>query len=77
MSLFENYCNYAFHPNVAQNNLIVDRVIRFKVIDDSEHNFKISFGEVGNRKNDRIVWDYYQKNIDMTEFDSEWPRREA
>lgn len=74
---FQNYCNYAFHPNVAQNNLIIDRVIRFKVIDDSEYNFKISFGEVGNRKNDRIIWDYYKKNIDMTEFDTEWPRCEA
>lgn len=50
----QNYCNYAFHPNVAQNNLVIDRVIRFKVTSDDDEELKVIYGEVGNRKNDRI-----------------------
>jgi len=57
----QNYCNYAFHPNVASNNLIIDRVIRFKVISYENGQPEVVFGEVGNRKNDRINWGHYDK----------------
>lgn len=68
----QNYCNFAFHPNVAQNNLIIDRVIRFKIVSDTEENLKVVYGEVGNRRNDRLKWDHYEKNPEIIEFDSEW-----
>jgi hypothetical protein len=64
----QNYCNYAFHPNVASNNLVIDRVIRFKIMSFENGKPIVKFGEVGNRKNDRINWGHYE-NIELNEFE--------
>lgn len=49
------YCNMAFHPNTVVENLRLEKVVQFKVIDVEKSIMKLGT-LVGHVENSRIVW---------------------
>lgn len=50
----DKFCNMAFHPNSALENLRLEKVIRFKIKDIQ--NGHLGLGDVGHIINSKIVW---------------------
>lgn len=49
-------CNMAFHPNVVNNSMRFEKVIRFKVISIEGHDLTMSTGRVGELVKNNIKW---------------------
>ncbi len=49
-------CNLAFHPNTIDSCLSFIKVIRFKILDINNDNFKIGTGRVGELIDNKIIW---------------------
>jgi len=48
--------NMAFHPNVVNQYMKFEKVIRFKVNNFDEYNINLSVGKVGEMKQNNIIW---------------------
>lgn len=52
-----NTCNMAFHPNFVYNNLILEKIISFKIIDTFNGQIKFNLSEkVGFFVNNKLHW---------------------
>jgi hypothetical protein len=59
------YCNFAFHPNVVDQFLQLEKVIPF-VVKELHPNFRYTAGQVGSLKHTAIYWN---KNVKMEDID--------
>ena len=50
------YCNMAFHPNSVDNNLKLERIIKFKIQDIQNDKIRYSAGHIGEVENSKISW---------------------
>lgn len=55
-------CNLAFHPNTVDSCLSFVKVIRFKIIDAKNNSFVVGTGQVGELKDNKIVWRDAEEN---------------
>jgi len=53
---FQDYTNFAIHPNAVNNHLVCTKVIRFKVIEDFGTYLRLSLKSTGHLINDRFNW---------------------
>ncbi|WP_010179668.1 hypothetical protein [Aquimarina agarilytica] len=49
-------CNMAFHPNSVNENLILEKIIKFKIVDKKDKQFKFQLGKVGHYENTKLIW---------------------
>jgi len=50
-------CNLAFHPNSVNENLDLEKIIKFKIIDKHNNQLKFNLGnEVGFYENSKLIW---------------------
>lgn len=50
----DKFCNMAFHPNSALENLELEKIIKFRINDVEKG--QINLGQIGTLQNSRIVW---------------------
>lgn len=53
---FQEYTNFAIHPNVVSEHLKCYKIIKFKFLNQGINDVKINFQSIGNIENDRICW---------------------
>jgi hypothetical protein len=53
---FQDYTNFAFHPNIVSEHLKCYKIFKFKVIKRGTEQVKFNFKSIGHIENDRINW---------------------
>lgn len=53
---FQNYTNFAIHPNVVLNHLKCYKILKFKVAKLESEQLQLKFISIGHIENDRINW---------------------
>ena len=53
---FQNYTNFAIHPNIVLKHLKCTKVFRFKVLKQGNEQVSFNLGSIGHIENDRINW---------------------
>ncbi|WP_298537998.1 hypothetical protein [uncultured Algibacter sp.] len=53
---FQEYTNFAIHPNVVQTQLKCNKIYKFKVIKQDKEQVRIKFISIGHIANDKIEW---------------------
>lgn len=51
-----SYCNMAFHPNSATENLKFEKIIQFKVHNINSEKIELKLGNVGYISNTKLIW---------------------
>lgn len=68
---FDYYNNYAFHPNSAQENLRLKKVLKFKVQNKTFENLTLGFMAVGDLESGFMKWQNpTEENIKDFKFDN-------
>lgn len=56
---FQDYTNFAIHPNTVNNHIFCKKVIKFKVIKDKGSHLSLSLNSTGHLLNDRFNWEKF------------------
>lgn len=51
-----NLCNMAFHPNSVLENLTIEKIISFKIVDTKDEQLQFNLGEVGHFEKTKLIW---------------------
>jgi len=69
VKVFQDYVNYALHPNVADKHIVIKKVFHLKGIKFFKENTKIEVLRVGEIDDDRIIWratvDFDKKDLGL------------
>ncbi len=49
-------CNMAFHPNSVNENLMLEKIIKFKIVDKRDEQLKFQLGQVGHYESTKLIW---------------------
>jgi len=53
---FQEYTNFAIHPNAALKQLECFKIYKFKLVEQGKEQVKLNFLSIGDIENDRIKW---------------------